>query len=62
MAQIDKPNLHFATTLYTGNGSTDRAVTVGFQPDWIWCKERSQTESNMPVSYTHLTLPTILLV
>ena len=47
MAQIDKPNLHFATTLYTGNGSTDRAVTVGFQPDWIWCKERSQTESNM---------------
>lgn len=47
MAVIDKPNLHFATTLYTGNGSTDRAVTVGFQPDWIWCKERSQTESNM---------------
>ena len=47
MAQIDKPNLHFATTLYTGNGSTNRAVTVGFQPDWIWCKERSQTESNM---------------
>ena len=47
MAQIDKPNLHFATTLYTGNGSTNRAVTVGFQPDWIWCKERSQTESHM---------------
>ena len=47
MAQIDKPNLHFTTTLYTGNGSTDRAVTVGFQPDWIWCKERSQTESHM---------------
>jgi len=47
MAQIDKPNLHFTTTLYTGNGSTDRAVTVGFQPDWIWCKERSATESHM---------------
>jgi hypothetical protein len=47
MAQIDKPNLHFTTTLYTGNGTTDRAVTVGFQPDWIWCKERSATESHM---------------
>ena len=47
MAQIDKPNLHFATTLYSGNGSTDRAVTVGFQPDWIWCKERNAAESNM---------------
>jgi len=46
-SSITKPSDYFNTTLYTGNGSTDRAVTVGFQPDWIWCKERSQTESHM---------------
>ena len=40
MAQIDKPNLHFNTKLYTGNGSTNAITGVGFQPDWVWCKER----------------------
>jgi len=38
MAQIDKPNLHFNTVLYTG---ANKSVTgVGFQPDWVWIKER----------------------
>ena len=41
MAQIDKPNLHFNTKLYTGNGSTQHSITgVGFQPDWTWIKSR----------------------
>ena len=29
----------FNTVLYTGNGST-QSVTVGFQPDWVWLKNR----------------------
>lgn len=41
MAQINKPNTHFNTVLYTGNGSTNSITGVGFQPDWIWTKSRS---------------------
>ena len=41
MAQIDKPNLHFNTVLYTGNETNPKAITgVGFQPDWVWIKTR----------------------
>ena len=41
MAQIDKPNLHFNTKLYTGNGSANHAITgVGFAPDFVWSKRR----------------------
>ena len=43
MAQIDKPNLHFNTKLYTGNGSTQNITGVGFQPDWTWTKKRNGT-------------------
>ena len=38
---IDKPSDYFNTKLYTGNGSSGHAITgVGFQPDWIWIKDR----------------------
>ena len=40
MAQIDKPNLHFNTKLYTGNAGTNAITGVGFQPDLIWGKDR----------------------
>ena len=40
-ASISKPGLHFNTKLYTGNGSTQSITGVGFQPDFIWLKERS---------------------
>ncbi len=44
MAQIDKPNLHFNTVLYTGNGADARGITgVGFQPDFVWNKGRDDT-------------------
>lgn len=46
MAQIDKPGLHFNNVLYTGNGSTQSITGVGFQPDWIWIKERSATSNH----------------
>lgn len=42
---ISKPSLHFNTITYSGNGSNPRTLTgVGFQPDWVWQKNR--TDSN----------------
>tara|TARA_A100000171_G_C2096184_1_gene127213 strand:- start:24 stop:1049 length:1026 start_codon:yes stop_codon:yes gene_type:complete len=46
MAQIDKPNLHFNTKLYTGNGSVTTQTGVGFQPDMVWIKDRSGTNNH----------------
>jgi len=47
MAQINKPNEYFNTKLYTGNGTSGTDITgVGFQPDWLWIKERSSTSSH----------------
>ena len=44
MAQINKPNLHFNTLLYTGNNTSPRSITgVGFQPDFVWIKDRSDS-------------------
>jgi len=37
---INKQTDYFNTKLYTGNGSTNAITGVGFQPDWVWCKER----------------------
>ena len=41
-----QPNDYFNTKLYTGNGSTNAQTGVGFQPDWVWLKGRSNTGSN----------------
>ena len=41
MAQINKPDEYFNTVLYTGNGSTQSITGVGFQPDFIWVKDRT---------------------
>jgi len=35
------PSEHFNTVLYTGNGATGQTITVGFQPDFTWIKQRS---------------------
>lgn len=32
---------YFNPVLYTGNGSTQSITGVGFQPDWVWLKSRS---------------------
>ena len=38
-----KPENHFNTILWTGDGSDDRNITgVGYQPDWTWIKCRGQ--------------------
>lgn len=41
----DVPEDYFNTVLYTGTGSAAN-VDVGFQPDWIWFKERNGTNSH----------------
>ena len=39
---IKKPSDYFNTVTWTGDGTSDRSITgVGFQPDWVWYKERS---------------------
>ena len=44
---IDKPTDYFNTILYTGTGSNSNSVTgVGFQPDWLWLKSRSNAYPN----------------
>jgi hypothetical protein len=43
---IKQPNLYFNTKLYTGNGSTQSITGVGFQPDFIWNKQRNGTNSH----------------
>ena len=43
---IDNPALFFNTVLYTGNGSTNTITGVGFQPDWVWIKNRSSSKDH----------------
>ena len=43
---IDNPGLFFKTVLYTGNGSTQSVTGAGFQPDWVWIKERDDTSNH----------------
>ena len=40
-SSITKPKDHFNTVLYTGNGGTQSITGVGFQPDYVWLKERA---------------------
>jgi hypothetical protein len=43
---INKPSDYFNTKLYTGNGSTNAITGVGFQPDWVWLKDRTSANSH----------------
>jgi len=39
------PNNNFETLLYTGDGTTSRAITgYSFSPDWLWIKSRSNAD------------------
>jgi len=41
------PTEHFNTVLWTGDGSSSRAITgVGFQPDFVWEKSRSDGDTH----------------
>ncbi len=43
---IDDPTLYFNTKLYTGTGSELAITGVGFQPDWVWSKNRQEAEGH----------------
>ena len=43
---IDNPGLFFNTVLFTGSGSTQSITGVGFQPDWIWFKNRTDARAH----------------
>ena len=43
---INKSTDHFNTKLYTGTGSAASITGVGFQPDWVWAKDRSSANSH----------------
>ena len=46
-SSILKPSLYMNTKLYTGDGAASHAITgVGFQPDWVWLKNRSGADNN----------------
>ena len=45
-AQGGSPQDYFNTVLYEGNGSTQSITGVGFQPDWVWLKNRDATDSH----------------
>ena len=43
---INKGSSYFNTKIYTGTGATASITGVGFQPDWVWFKNRSTTNSH----------------
>ena len=43
---IDKSELFFNTKLYTGNATSRTISGIGFQPDWVWGKSRTNTENH----------------
>ena len=45
-SSITKPGDYFNTKLYTGNGSTQSITGVGFQPDWVWSKSRTEARGH----------------
>ena len=45
---INKPSSYFNTVTYTGNGTNPTSITtVGFKPDLLWIKCRSNAVSNL---------------
>jgi hypothetical protein len=42
-SSIVKPSDHFNTIAYSGSDSSQSVTGVGFQPDWVWIKQRSGT-------------------
>ena len=46
MPAITKPSSHFNAVTYTGTGSERSITGVGFQPDFVWAKSRSNTQNH----------------
>ena len=43
---IEDGSDYFNTVLYSGNSSTQSITGVGFQPDWLWLKSRSNAANH----------------
>jgi hypothetical protein len=43
---IDDPSVYFNTVLWSGNSSTQSITGVGFQPDFVWLKSRTNSASH----------------
>ena len=43
---IDNPALFFNTVLYAGSNSSQSVTGVGFQPDWVWIKNRDASSKD----------------
>jgi hypothetical protein len=43
---LDKPTDYFNTVLYTGTGVSRNQTGVGFDPDWVWIKCRSDATTD----------------
>ena len=43
---INNGKIYFNTKLYTGNGSARSITGVGFQPDFVWVKDRSNDQNH----------------
>ena len=46
---IDNSTSFFNTVLYTGNATARTITGVGFQPDWVWGKIRSESQDHVLV-------------
>jgi hypothetical protein len=43
---INKSTDHFNTKLWTGTGSSNALTGLGFQPDWVWIKNRTDNSNS----------------
>ncbi len=43
---INKSSSFMNTKLYTGTGASNAQTGVGFQPDFVWIKNRDATDSH----------------
>ena len=49
---VDDPTIYFNSVLYTGTGSggSNRQITgVGFEPNWVWIKNRDSAQEHVLV-------------
>ena len=47
---IDNGEEYFNTVLWTGDASSDKSISgVGFQPDWVWAKNRSDSNDHQMI-------------
>jgi len=44
---INDPSEYFNTLLYTGNDDEQIIIGTGFQPDWIWIKDRGSSNDHI---------------